>query len=276
MKSSLKKLRKKYQSLKVLLIMSLGLAKDIQISNLLGTYYVPFDSHDDLVISFMKRGQIFDEAVINCIMDQYTPGDILDIGANFGQMSVQLGRFIEKYNLTNTTDYCVYSFEANPIVFKYLKKNLELNVPGVCIPKFGAIWDKNGETAFFPYYSRNQEVTYGTYCINFHDEGQPVTTITIDSMNFERRISIIKTDVQGADLRALKGAINTINIHKPVIITEYETRFAKLFNEHYQDYIDFLDTIDYVLLNESPPDLSNPNVSIDLIAIPRDRRLSLQ
>ena len=269
MKSLLKKLRKKYQNFRVFFMTRLGLARDIIISNTLGTYYVPFDSNDDLVINYMKRGQIFDEAVINDIVRQYTPGDILDIGANFGQMSVQIGRYLQKYNLANATNYRIYSFEANPIVFKYLKKNLELNTPEVSIPKFGAVWDKNGETAFFPYYSRNHEVTYGTYCINFHDEGQPVTTISIDSMNFNRRISVIKTDVQGADLRALKGALITIQKYKPVIITEYETRFAKLFNESYDDYVNFFNSIEYVLLNNQSPDLSNPNLSIDLIGVPK-------
>ena len=99
----------------------LGLGRDIQICNLLGTYYVPFDSDDDLVINYMKRGEIFDEAVISEIISKYTPGDILDIGANFGQMSVQIGRFLQKYNYANASSYRVFSFEANPIVFKYLK-----------------------------------------------------------------------------------------------------------------------------------------------------------
>ena len=55
----------------------------------------------------------------------------------------------------------------------------------------------------------------------------------------------MKVDIQGSDLAALHGSINTIKKHKMPIIFEYEEQFQQDFNTSFQDYVDFVNSIGY-------------------------------
>ena len=73
-----------------------------------------------------------------------------------------------------------------------------------------------------------------------------VKSVTIDSINFDNKpISFMKVDVQGGDLQAMQGAIETIKKHRMPIIFEYESYFEDTFSYCFQDYVDFVESIDY-------------------------------
>ena len=55
----------------------------------------------------------------------------------------------------------------------------------------------------------------------------------------------MKIDVQGSALAAKQGAENTIAKYKMPIIFEYEEPFQKDLNTSFQDYIEFVNDIDY-------------------------------
>lgn len=55
----------------------------------------------------------------------------------------------------------------------------------------------------------------------------------------------MKVDVQGSDLFVLRGAIETIKRHQMPIIFEYEEQFQEEFHTCWQDYLDFIDLINY-------------------------------
>jgi FkbM family methyltransferase len=268
MKSTIKKFTRVLANVKIDIYQTLKLKKSIHIKNLYGEYLLPIDSHDDLIVNYIKNGKIFDSEVIDSIKRNYAPGSILDIGANFGQMSIELGKFLIQINSDLKTNFRVYSFEANPDVFPYLKHNLHQNCGETCSPVFGAVWNHTGETLYFPKYNRTKESTYGTYHVNLSGDIRPITTISIDSLHYLDKISVIKTDIQGADLRALKGAKNLILRDTPIIICEYETRFAKKFGETYQDYVGFFDSINYKIILDGDLDLNDQNFSVDILALP--------
>ena len=62
----------------------------------------------------------------------------------------------------------------------------------------------------------------------------PLKAIKIDDINFEKRVSVMKIDVQGYDLDALKGSKKTILKHKMPIIFEYEEKFEKEFAKYHK------------------------------------------
>ncbi|ASG63149.1 hypothetical protein CEW81_08885 [Kluyvera genomosp. 3] len=45
-----------------------------------------------------------------------------------------------------------------------------------------------------------------------------VQSVTIDSLTFEDRVGLIKFDIEGYEINALNGAIETIKKHKPVLL----------------------------------------------------------
>jgi len=247
-----------------------GLLKDPVIEGPLGKYVVPINSNRDLVAQHIKQGKLFDEHVVDTVKRLYKGGDILDIGANFGQMSVQFSRIQQHMNSSRASHYHLYSFEANPVVFKYLNKNISMNCRDSCTIVFGAVWNEVGKTAYFPYFARSDEVTYGTYKINFDGTGFPVTTISVDALKLKNKVGLIKTDIQGADLRALEGAIELIKRDSPIIITEYESRFSYLFNDTFEDYINFFNSLNYEVIMDEKPQPGNMEWSIDLVCIPKN------
>jgi hypothetical protein len=75
--------------------------------------------------------------------------------------------------------------------------------------------------------------------------GRTVKTLTIDRLNINTPISFMKVDIQGSDLFALRGAVETIKRHRMPIIFEFEQQFQAEFRTSFQDYVDFVNSISY-------------------------------
>lgn len=206
----------------------------------IGKYYLPSGNKSDGVASHMKRGIYFEKEVIELAQRHIKPGSIvLDIGANFGQMSIAFSKMAGENGH-------VYSFEAQKLVFNILQNNLRVNNCTNVKPFFNAVYDKHGETLMFPEPDFSITKTYGSFGLDpTKKTGEPVESLTIDNLNIQEPISFIKIDIQGADIFALRGAKQTILKHKMPILFEFEQEFQAQFNTTFQDYVDFVNEINY-------------------------------
>ena len=69
---------------------------------------------------------------------------------------------------------------------------------------------------------------YGSNFINFeknNNQGNLIDSIKLDDLDIKKEISFMKIDVQGYDLKVLKGAEKTIKKNKMPIIIEYSKEF---------------------------------------------------
>jgi FkbM family methyltransferase len=205
----------------------------------LGNYYLPRNSTGDHVANNIKDGKLFDEPIIDLAKTFIKPNTaILDIGANYGQMSIEFSRIAPSCQ--------IYAFEAQEMVYHILKKNLIANNADNVRSFYNAVYDKNDMEFFFPVPDLVKFPSYGSYGIDIHAKsGKVVKSLTIDSIEFSLPISFMKIDIQGSDLAAIKGAVNTIKKHQMPIIFEFEEQFQKEFNTSFQDYVDFVDSIGY-------------------------------
>lgn len=103
----------------------------------------------------------------------------------------------------------VYAFEADPVSYsKYADKNLGENVD---VYNLG-IWSSKSQLSFES--APNGE--YGGSRIN--EKGEVIIdTVSLDDFLKEKKVDIIKMDIEGAELEALKGAQNVIRTHKPCL-----------------------------------------------------------
>jgi FkbM family methyltransferase len=204
-----------------------------------GKYYLP-EIRTDGVANAIKRGAIFEEEIVEIARQYIKEGStVLDVGANFGQMTVLFSRMVGNTGL-------VYSFEAEPTVTEYLRKNIEINNCDNVKCVFGAVHNEDGKTLIFPEIDFKRFGTYGSYGLSPTAKvGREIRTVTIDSLNVETPISFMKVDIQGADLFALQGARRTIARHRMAIVFEYEEQFQNDFGTCFQDYVDFVDRIHY-------------------------------
>ena len=207
-----------------------------------GKYYLPSFLKKDLVANTIQRGLSYDDEIIGLAREYITAGSaVLDIGANYGQMSVLLSKF-----MAGKGDGQLYAFEAEPFVGDVLQRNIAINGCSNVVIVMGAVHKIAGEQLVFPEPDFKRFDSYGSYGIDPNAAvGRTVETITIDDLDIQGAISFIKVDIQGSDLFALQGARKTIMKNKPVIIFEFEEQFQQEFKTSFNDYVEFVRSIGY-------------------------------
>src|SRR6478752_3691960 len=205
-----------------------------------GRYYLPTDAPRDPVINCIKTGAIFEPEIIETAKAYLRPGStVLDLGANFGQMSVLFSQ------LVGSSGH-VHSFEADPFIYELLQKTFAANNCQNVTAHPGAVYDRPGKQLFYPVQDFIRFGAYGSYGIDPNAKsGRTVETLNIDSLNIETPISFMKVDIQGSDLFALRGAVETIKRHRMPIIFEFYQQFQAEFRTSFQDYVDFVNSISY-------------------------------
>lgn len=159
-----------------------------------------------------------------------------DVGANIGLMSIPILYQNQKVN--------VVSFEASPNTYGYLKRTWEK-----C--SFKARWTilnkavSNNNKEIDLYIASNADGAYesimDTKRVSFSGTVK-VQGITIDEVwnNMKNpAVSFIKSDIEGADLLALEGAVGCISHCKPLIILEWNPMNLKPFDFKNQHLLQF-------------------------------------
>jgi FkbM family methyltransferase len=208
----------------------------------LGNYYLPYRAPNDVISRYMRAGRVFEPLVFEAARQCIRPGTVvLDVGANYGQMAILFSHLVGQ-------DGMVFSFEAQEYCFAILQKNIRANYRENVRAIYGAVLDGSREEVSFPEPGLNRFPSYGSYPLKLKvDEsgGHLVKTLTIDELQINRPISFFKIDVQGGDLFVLRGARETILRHQMPILFEYEEQFQKEFGTTFEDYIDFIRSINY-------------------------------
>jgi len=205
-----------------------------------GRYYLPTDAPQDHVIQCIKNGGIFEPKIIETAKAYIWPGStVLDVGANFGQMSVFFSRFVGAGGQ-------VHSFEADPFVYELFLKTLAANNCQNVTAHPGAVYDRPNQQLFYPVQDFKRAQAYGSCGIDPKaTAGRTVKTLTIDGLNINTPVSFMKVDIQGSDLFALRGTVETIKRHRMPILFEFEQQFQAEFGTSFQDYVDFVNSISY-------------------------------
>ncbi len=215
-----------------------------------GNYFLPTNVSDDVVINCIKAGHIFEPEVVDTAKRFIKPGtSVLDVGSNFGQMAMAFSKLAGESG-------SVYAFEAQKKVFDLLEKNLAANNITNVEPIFNAVYFESGKTFHFPEPDFVRFDSYGSYNLPLDlQTGQEVVSLKIDDLEIEQPVSFMKVDVQGCDLFAMQGAVNTIKKHRMPILFEFEQQFQDEYHTSFQDYVEFVDSIAYkfveVILNNN-------------------------
>lgn len=155
-------------------------------------------------------------------MDEYLhPGDnFLDVGANCGWLSIRAARRVGRGGH-------VVAFEPSPIMVEILRYHRRVNgLPQITIvPK--AVSNSDGEAPFFllnqGFSARSSlAIERDDLPLVLPEEKQRITvpTVTLDRycVDGDLRPTMLKIDVEGAELRVLEGCLEVLRQSKPVII----------------------------------------------------------
>lgn len=174
------------------------------------------------------------------IMRLVGPEDcVIDIGANMGWYSINIAK---KYPNSK-----IYAFEPIPKTYHYLSENISLNcVTNIEAFPFGLSNEKNdlvfyfypegGVNASIANVSEREDVEL----INCHVE-------TLDDVVEQKKLKIdfIKCDVEGAELFAFKGGIESIKRDKPIVFTEMLRKWSAKFDYHPNEIIQMFSDVGY-------------------------------
>jgi FkbM family methyltransferase len=209
-----------------------------------GKYYLPTDAINDVVANAIKSDSIFEKEIVDMAARYIRPDTtVLDIGSNFGQMSILFSAMVGEKGI-------VHAFDADDWVFEILNKNIKVNnKEDKIIPHFGAVYNVDGQVLHFPVQDFEKFSAYGSYGIDpASKDGREVKSFTIDSLDIREPISFMKIDIQGGDLQAMQGAVRTIERNRMPILFEYEYQFEEDYDLCFQDYVDFVKSIHYKFL----------------------------
>jgi FkbM family methyltransferase len=174
------------------------------------------------------------------IMRLVSPEDnVIDIGANMGWYSILIAK---------TYPLCmVNSFEPIPKTYSFLEKNIQINeLQNVVAHHFG-LSNECKDLTFYFYpegsgnaSSANLSERADAELINCHvqrlDDFVITNKLTID---------FIKCDVEGAELFAFQGAVETLKRDKPIVFTEMLRKWAAKFDYHPNEIISLFSSLGY-------------------------------
>jgi FkbM family methyltransferase len=134
------------------------------------------------------------------------PGSVIfDIGAHLGYYSLLASMLAGPRGR-------VLAFEPNPNNLRYLRKHVAMNRMWTVDVLPVAVSDREGEAAF--------EFGTGSGTGRLVPKGSlRVTTTTVDAVAAERRVApgFLKIDVEGAEVKLLEGATETLRSARPVV-----------------------------------------------------------
>ena len=207
-------------------------------------FFIPNYQKDFIQKHIFNTKSFFEKDYLDYITKKWKDGligeiiknkSVLDIGCNIGNHTLYF------LNICNASK--IHCFEPVENTFSILKKNIEINN----LKDRVKLWNVGvGSHKSLGHISHYDENNIGSTTIQEDSSGN-IDIISIDELNLQDPIGLIKIDVEGFELEVIKGILTTLKKNKPFIMIELRHEFKQeienlLFNIGYQ----------FEILNEDP------------------------
>lgn len=198
-----------------------------------GVWVVPGDTHLSAWIREHRRLD-FDIYFLEQIA-KFIKGDdvVVDVGAFVGDHTMAYANL--------ASGGCVYAFEPNEVVFKALVENMRpyLHVK----PIQAGLSDRMSKA------QASQDPNWGGVYLQESAEGD-TRTMTLDSMELGR-LDFMKIDAEGFEVRVLRGARETIQRCRPILVIEVNKGALERQGTSEQELRKVLDDLGYEIFEDS-------------------------
>ncbi len=186
----------------------------------LGSYKMFLDSRDNANYRYRKHGDNYEKALIDGFLNFISNNPksyIIDVGASYGAYTLKAAN-IGQYGLVKK----IFSFEPDETVFQSLEKSINVNKFENIIElnKF-IVGDYDGEANLLLSHraSTSNQTFFSRQNTTSSKSSISLPCTTLDSflskkLNSSNENFIIKIDVEGSELRVLKGMKNILNFSK--------------------------------------------------------------
>lgn len=164
-------------------------------------------------------------------------GVMFDLGANFGYYAITIASALEG-------DCRIYAFEPNPNTLERFKRNVALNgTGGLHLLEMGL-----SDTAGHALVVETPAHSGAAYLRQTSTSGVPVTSLDLFcDQNHIDRLDLIKMDVEGAELRALRGGVQTLKRFQPVLLIELNPETSEREGYSVRDVVVLLEDLGYAI-----------------------------
>ncbi len=201
-----------------------------------------YTSGDDVAVGKHVRANAYERGVTSTFCRYIKQGmGVIDVGANIGYFTMLAA------SLVGPKGY-VLAVEPNPDNVRMLEGSRRANGFKQIDLAHAAAWSKVGLLAFNPSYSNG--VTHaieGDIAALLTSQIVPCFTLSMMTPR-DRRIDLIKIDVEGAEYAALVGARDVLTRDRPMIVSEFSPEQLKAVSGvGGEEYLRFLIDIGYRL-----------------------------
>lgn len=207
---------------------------DLQIEKISSKYGVPVNASSEPIFTVRSRGgnykmllpqwktdhiqriisnsgRPYEEKMLYDMLNRVKEGDlILDIGANIGNHSLFMAS-IGKCK--------VMSFEPNKHLAESLLRSIQINKLSNNIE---VIQKGLGKKYSFAEFESDISHNLGAQSLSTTDKNGSIEVVTLDSLDIQEKVRLIKIDVEGMELDVLKGSEETLKEYKPLLYLEAE------------------------------------------------------
>lgn len=193
-----------------------------------------FGIEGDYIFEKIKKTKTFYEIdLLNYLTFVYKKLDlIIDVGANIGNHSVFFGSILANK---------VISIEPNPVVASILEENLEKNLINSLVISKGLSFEESKNRLNISYSKENLGMSKIDPNSSLQDSIE-IELTSLDSLTEEyqlNKIDLIKIDIEGYEMNALKGAVKTLDQGSFDLLVEISDLNLK------KDFDEFLSKYDY-------------------------------
>ena len=200
--------------------------------NKYGGYCTPYDAQKESVVQEILKGNVYEPDTIQFIIEHAGKGDVIQAGAYFGDFLPGIAK-----NISQNAN--VWTFEPSEEYFRCAEITIKINnLTNVKLFPVGL--GEASSSKQLQVETEDGRRLGGASRIIDSEIGKfvPIKIETLDSIIPEdRHISILQLDLEGFEIPALKGAINTIKRCKPILILEILSHNDILSNEWFTENI---------------------------------------
>ena len=157
---------------------------------------------------------------------------------NENETFVDVGANVGTYSLKVATDYKdkavqVIAIEAHPENYKALCRNIACNSFENITAINKAVSDKQGSATLYEYLGFGYRTRFETYSLHNNSISQESSSLrvecdTLDNILAGYKVDLMKIDIEGEEVLALKGAMNTLKRLHKIIVEVHEYNFDKV------------------------------------------------
>jgi len=217
-KMRLKSMDRRVQSEEYWKLQGLNVLKCKFSYNKYGGYCVPLSSHHRPAAQRILLNDVYEPETIEYILNHCKTGDVVHAGTYFGDFLPALSNGV-------APNAKIWAFEPNLENYRCAGITMALNNITNTVLTHAGLGARQETRLMQTIDDDGRSLGGGSRIIAASTSSQasaePVPIVSIDDfLNSNRVVSIIQLDVEGFEIEALAGALNTIRKHRPVIILE--------------------------------------------------------